>query len=66
MSTRRGTVYNRSSDDTMGEESLANVLQLLRTMLEERKQREEEEARRCERERQEREEEKRRGEEERE
>ena len=39
MLTSRGTVYNRNSDNTMGEESLANVMLL----------REEEEIRRCER-----------------
>ena len=66
MTTRRGTVYNRSRDNAngMGEETaMSNVLLLLRTMLEERKQRDEEDARRREAERQEREEEKRRSEE---
>ena len=66
MTTQRGTVYNSSRDNfnEMGEEAtMSNVLLLLRTTLEERKQRDEEDERSRETERQEREEEKRRSEE---
>ena len=67
MTTRSGRVYTsgtigRQADRDM-EQGLTGVAELLRAMLEERKQREEEEAARRERERLEREEEKRRAEE---